>query len=158
MPEVTIAYNSPRIVPVIVGFTRFDDWCGIEVVEEYELDSASMTFEVVNPGTAVIYDAVMTLRGTYTNPAFQNANTGYGWSSTRDGTHANHRLRVDAGRGEVERSTDGGDTWADDYAEFSLPAEQVQIMTLNPGVNEIAYEDGGSPDAVVAVQFYPRYH
>lgn len=159
MPSVTIGPKSLLVVPVSLGFNILGDAFGTtQYSQEFTLDSDPELFTITNAGDAEVYDAIMTIRGTYTNPELTNTSTGYSWSSTRDGTSADHRLKVDAGRFSVEYSSDGGSVYADDVTLFTRGANQVQYMRLNPGDNEMSYADGGTPNAVIAVSFYPAYH
>lgn len=158
MPDVSVSFDNKNIVTVVIGFTRFGTWQGDEVTETVALTESPKSFDITLEGNAEVYDAVMTLSGTFTNPALSNSNTGYSWSSTRDGTAATSRLRVDAGQHTVEHSTNAGSAYTDDYAAFTRGTAQVQIMKYNPGINSLVYTDGGTPNGTISITYRPRWY
>lgn len=87
------------------------------------------SFVVNNPGNAPIYDAIITVDGTYSAPEIENTTTGHRLVSTGSGT----KIRFDAGGPKVERWN--GSSWVNDYANFAPESNQIQLMVLEPGDN-----------------------
>lgn len=154
MPDLSMDINGRNAAPVVVVFSRFSDWYGEDVIEDspFTIGSDPDTFTVVNPGNARIYNAVITLKGTYTNPVLTNTTNGYILQSSRDGSSSSHHLRFDCGKGRVDFSTDNGATFAGDYANFVRQSNQVQLMVLEPGDNDFSI--AGMSSGVVAVDAY----
>lgn len=105
--------------------------------------------------TAVVKNAVITVKGPFTNPVITNTTTGYVLESTRDGVDGTDWLRFDSGRNAVEFSSDSGATWADDQANFVRAAGQVGLMQFAPGANSLTVEGANGGD--VLVEFYETF-
>ena len=119
-------------------------------------DPSLGSFSITNSGNAPIYNAIITLAGTYTNPVIRNSTNGYQVESATDGSSAAHLLRFDAGRPAVEKSTNTGTSWANDYANFVRQAGQVHLMVLDPGVNNFLVT--GCSSGTLELTAYPAYH
>ena len=120
------------------------------------VDPSLGSFAIVNAGNAPIYNAIITLAGTYTNPVIRNTTNGYQLETARDGTSADHKVRFDAGRPGVEYSADAGVTWAGDYANFVRQTGQVHLMVLDPGTNNFTVT--GAASGTLTVTAYAAYH
>lgn len=158
MPEVSLDIDSIKAAPVALSFSRFSDWySSSQFSTDYTMNEASESISVNNTGSAKVYNAVFTLIGTFQDPLIHNTTNSYKLQSTRDGSNANHRLRFDAGKNRVEWSTDGGTTYAGDWANFVRAANQVHLMVLEPGSNSFTVTFGAVPNATLRVTFYPAF-
>lgn len=158
MPQMTISYQSGMITPLIVGFNRFGDWRSASATTGSA--AATGTVNIAVPGNADVFDAVITLYGTFTDPVLINGTvllpdgvTPYKLQTNRDGSSSIHRVRFDAGSGAVEYSSNGGSSWADDYANFVRQAKQVQLMRMKGGVNN-AFTFSGVSSGTIAWSLY----
>lgn len=156
-PSIIVTAGRNLIVPSGLSFARFTDWADDTLTEEGEAINADPdTITISNAGNAKVFDAIITIRGTFTNPSIVNTTNGYHFSSTRDGSAAAHWLKIDCGKGTVQFSTDSGVTYADDKALFSRGTDQVNFMVLEVGDN--TWEIDGCNGATIDVDFYPKYH
>ena len=146
---------------VSLDFTRTSDWFGDLETDSVTISATPATFTLHNPGNAPVRAIVFRFRSSatngFTNPSLTNDTNDYEFSSTRDGTTANHELRVDTETGEVEFSTNDGADYTNDLDNFSRGSAQVDYMILEPGDNEFEYVDGGTPDLDIDYEFYPAY-
>ena len=157
VPEFRL--DNPFVVPVAVTVDRQSDWYDdTETDQTVTMDEASEAFNVTNDGDAQVFNAVFLLKGTFINPVITNTTNGYVLESTRDGSAAGHWLRFDAGKRRVEFSSNGGTSYAGDYANFVRQAGQVHLMVLEAGVNAFTATFGGTPSGTLDVNFYPAYH
>lgn len=160
MPSWTV--TDPFQIPVSVSFLRFSDWYSdtafTDASNPYSIAASPTTFTVNNAGDARVFNAILTLKGTFTNPMITNTTNGYRLQSTRDGAASSDWLRFDAGKNRVEFSSDGGANYAGDLVNFVRKAGQVQLMVLEPGDNDFSVSDDGSPSASLLFTFYPAYH
>ncbi len=143
---------------ITLEFRRQSDWQAeeaTEVSEDYAESPHAWT--VANGGLRRILNAVIVLSGTWTGPV-TITNTTNGYAFTYDGGDAgsdpNDQVRFDSGFNRVDRSTDGGATWTNAFANYTPAVGQVQMMILEPGNNAMTVTDGGSPDANITVTFY----
>lgn len=162
MPDVTLAVEHRRHAPVIASFVRLSDWFAVDpVVIQQRVTTGTYELDVVNPGAAVVRQIVITLAsrtaGGFSAPTVTNTFTGETCGTSRVGGDG-HVWRVDTGRLAVEYSTDGGDTWAFDYANFTAGPLQVGFLRLEPGINTLRFESSGSPDYDLEITFYPAWH
>lgn len=158
IPMDTVDTDSIGTKRVSVFLTGASDWRGTESIVD---DPVSITtdpqlIEVTNPGTARIYDAVFRLSGTFDNPLIVNETNNHRMESTREGSSSDHVLRFNAGRPAVEWSTDGGDTWINDYGNFVRRKGQVQLMILEPGQNDITVN--GVSSGTLNIEALPAWH
>ena len=124
--------------------------------QEITLSANPQTFNITNDGTAPVYDPVIELRGTYTNPVIWNLTTDQRLAIVATGTSASTRVRFDAGRPAVETSVNGGATWTAAYASFQRNPGQVALMRLDPGVNQFRVH--GASGATFKLTAYAAYH
>jgi hypothetical protein len=117
----------------------------------FNIDADPKTISVVNPGDASAYDAILTLKGPFTNPSITNALNGYAISTTRDGSGSTKWLRIEPGIPRVRYSADSGATWAGDYALVTLPSLQIQLFVIEPGAQNVVVT--GANGGVLQVQF-----
>lgn len=138
MPPFKISWDQVSAIPVSISFTRMSDW--------FEADLTTLTVNIAaspevvpftSPGNTKIYDAIITLKGPYTNPNIVNSRNGMEMGSTTDGAAATDWLRFDCARQTVGKSTDSGGSWADDTANLVLPASQHRMMVLEAGLNNL---------------------
>jgi len=162
MPDITLTVEHRRHAPVIASFVRLSDWFAADpVVLAQRVTTGTYELDAVNPGTAVVRQIVITLtsrtNGGFSAPTVTNTFTGETFQTNRVGGNG-HFWRVDTGRLAVEYSTDGGNTWADDYANFPAGPLQVGFLRLEPGANTLRFESSGSPDYDLTVEYYPAWH
>lgn len=160
VPRPTVSYQSLRSAAIVLEFVRLSDWYGDTLVTvTATLDSASEVVAITNPGNAdaraITFLLEANVASGFAAPSFSHPLTGESWSSTRTAANGNHALRVDTGKYTVERTTDNGATWTDDYAEFSTGAVQVGFMRFLPGTQSITIT--GCPDAALTIEFWPVY-
>lgn len=165
MPRLSWEAGDVVSKAALCGFRCEPFWYGAALeITEHDLNEPDQftvvtdpdTFTVSNPGTARVYNAVIELAGTFTDPTITNLTNGYRLRTLRDGTLAAHRVRFDAGRPAVEYSADGGILWAGDYGNFVRQAGQVQLMVLEPGDNQ--FEIAGAAGAVLTIAATAAYH
>lgn len=139
MPPFKISWEQISAIPVSISFTRDSDWF------EETLTSVAVAIatnpQVVafdSPGNTKVYDAVVIIKGPFTNPNITNPRNGMQMGSTTDAVPGTTWLRFDAGRRTVGKSTNSGGTWADDTANIVLPAGQHQMMVLESGLNSLS--------------------
>jgi hypothetical protein len=163
MPEFSFGPKNREFVPVSIEFARLSDWFAEhETVTTVEVDESPELFTVTNGGTAIASGITITLAsdGTdgFINPRIDNLTTGEWFQVNRTGSNSNHRIRVNTATFRVERSTDGGTTWTNDYANLETGSTQAGLMTLAPGVNDFRYtQASGTPNATLVVQFHAPY-
>lgn len=142
---------------VTVTFIRLSDWYDADAITPASYALAGLTtFTVNNPGNAPIYNAIITIAGTFDTPTIHNITSGHYLISSRTGTSANDILRFDAGKPSIERSTDAGVSWAGDYENYLRVSGQVQLMVLEPGNN--SFSVGGVTSGTMGLTAYPAYH
>lgn len=153
-PSITWRAGDIFFKGVSLDFARISPtWFGSAAISS----SAAATGTVVinNTGNAPVYNAVLTLFGTFTNPVITNTTTGYVLQTNRDGTSNDHRVKFDSGANTVEFSSNAGGVWADDYANFVRAVGQIQLMKLNPGNNSFTFS--GVASGTLAWSFYPAW-
>lgn len=157
MPRVRVEQQDVRSLTVAVLLSRLSDWYGETPIagSPFGIVGDPEDLTVVNGGTARVRNAVLTLEGTFSNPVITNLTNGYRVESTRTSAEAD-LLRFDAGRPAVERSEDGGLSWSADYGAFVRASGQVQLMVLEPGVNELRVT--GVSSGTLSVDAYPAWH
>lgn len=157
MPDIDIRIGQVRAMAVALEFRWDSAWYSTTLTEEGEAINADPdTITITNPGNTKVKDAIITIRGTFTNPSVSNSTSGYSFSSTRDGSDPDHWLKIDSGRHTVEFSTDGGSTYADDIALFTRGATQVAFMHFLAGDNTLVIT--GCNGATIDVDFYGANH
>ena len=160
MPDLTVSYESVFTAPILIEFTRLSDWfSATKTTVQQTILASPTTVNVTNDGTAparaITFLLAAKAAGGFSSPSIVNALTGETWSSTRTASNGNHALRVDTGRYTVERTTDNGASWTDDYAAFSTGAVQVGFMRFLPGAQSITIT--GCPNAQLTIEFWPVY-
>lgn len=162
MPEMTFGVRDREFVGVPLEFTRLSDWMAeAETVAVLGVGAPSGVLEVVNAGTAdaraVVVELASAKAGGYQQPQVVNTTTGESVAVALNAGSASHRLRLDGGRMAVERSTDGGATWASAWGQTTLGPTQTGLLTLVPGSNYIEVSSGGSPDMTMTVRFHAPF-
>jgi hypothetical protein len=157
MPQMSWAGGDVLRKAASVGFRCDPFWYGVTALtgSPFTLNSDPDTLSITNSGNGPIFNAILTLAGTYTDPVIRNTTNGYQVSSLTDGSHANHKLRFDAGRSAVEKSTDGTN-FTNDYANYVRQRGQVHLMKLDVGVNNFSVT--GCPSGTLAIDAYPAWH
>lgn len=163
MPEMTLGVGMTRHVPVSLQFDRYSDWFATSLTTHTEAVAVSpKTFTVNNPGNAPVTLMTIRLRSSsaagFTNPLLENLTNGYSWSSTRDAASVNDELKVDTDAMTVQRSTDDGVSYTNDFALFSRGLTQIGYFRLEPGDNSVRYTDGGTPNLDIVFTYYASYH
>lgn len=148
MPPFKISWDQISAIPVSISFTRNSDWFeeSLTVLADTAIAADPQVVAFNSPGNTDVYDAVVILKGPFTNPNITNPRNGMQMGSTTDAAVATTWLRFDAGRMTVGKSTDSGATWADDTANRVLPSTQHRMMVLKSGLNNlsVAGANGGS--------------
>lgn len=153
MPSVQVSYRSPILQPAILGLVADPDFFDENATESEA--AATGTVTITNPGNQRVYNAVLTLRGTATNPVITNTTNGYVLSTTRDIASDLQRIRFDAGRDEVKYASDGS-SFADDYSQFQRQSGQIQLFVLEPGDNLLTFS--GISSATLSWRFFGAHH
>ena len=158
MPQLSWAGGDVTSKRASIGFRCDPFWYDDTALSgsPFTLNSDPDTFEITNPGNAPIFNALLTLAGTYTNPVIRNTTNGYQVESTTDGSSAAHLLQFNAGTGAIRKSTDTGAAWTNDYANYVRQTGQVQLMRLEPGVN--AFTVTGCSSGTLAIVGYGAFH
>lgn len=162
-PSYMVEAETLFKLAVAVRLRRYSDWYSTTATTGSQVVNATPTsWTITNAGNTRVTAAVFRLRSSgatgFTNPRLENVTTGEQIDSSRDAASANDELKIDCGRMQVLRSTDDGATYSDDYANVTLPATQVDLLTLEPGDNTIRYTDGGTPSLTIEWSFYPQWH
>lgn len=156
MPTTDWTLGDHSTLAVQLQWAIISDWHSETAYNQtFTIDASPKTVSVVNPGNARVYDAVLILKGTYTNPSILNDLNDYQISTTRDGSNAAHWLEIRAGRPSVRFSTDSGVTYTGDFALVTLPTNQIQLMVLEPGAQDIIVTGGNG--STLTVQFDPPW-
>lgn len=163
MPDITLTVEHRRHAPVILSFLRLSDWYAAEpVVIQQRVTSPTLNLAITNPGEATARQITVTLRSRtvagFSQPTITNELTGETCGTSRVAGGATHVWRLDAGRLAVEYSTDGGTTWASDYANLITGPLQVGFLRVEPGTNPLTITSQGSPDYDLEIRFYPAWH
>lgn len=161
MPQLSFNVEMYRFQPVIMVFERSSDFYGVEHDQSFDVANPS-TIEVTNGGNARAYDAIIILKGPYTNPSVTNnsalmegTSTAYKVESTTDGAAGTDWLKFDSRRNEIMKSTNSGGTWVDDSANYVRQDGQLRQMVIEPGVNSIVVA-GVTGD--VEIEFTEAWH
>jgi hypothetical protein len=153
MPNLQLRVENVGHVPAFVTFECSSDFYSEELEEQSFAITGTETVSVLNPGTAPVYNAVLTLKGTFSNPKIENLTNDYVVESERDGSSTDHWLQIRAPR-RVHFSSNGGVTWTGDYA--NLVRNPVQLMVLEPGLNSLRVT--GMSNGALDIEFYPAWH
>jgi hypothetical protein len=138
----------PATIPWVI---ESDFYSATPFDTSFTIDADPKTISVVNPGDADVYDAILTLKGPFTNPSITNSLNGYAISTTRDGSGSTKWLRIEPAIPRVRYSADSGVTWTGDYALVTLPSLQIQLMKFQPGAQNVVVV--GANGGVLQVQF-----
>lgn len=162
-PVPIIGAETVNHMPVECEFARFSDWYG-ETLQTGStvISSTPHAFEITNPGNARVRNAIFRLRSSgatgFTNPSLVSSTAGLQLVSSRDAQSVDSELRIDCGQMRVEYSNDNGSTYVDDYDKVTIPATQVVLMDIEPGLNSFTYsQDSGTPNATLEWSFYAAY-
>lgn len=153
IPPFKVTWENVGILPVAISFTRTSDWFEPDLTSaHYDIAADPANIVLTNPGNATVYDAVFYLKGPFTNPSVTNSENGQSFASTTDAVVGTTWLRFDAARHTVGKSLDSGGTWADDSANASFGTNQLAIMDVKAGPNNLVVTglNGGDLD----VEFY----
>lgn len=139
-----------------------------EDIEEYlfaeeTITTSPHTFDVENKGDATCFRCIFRLESLdpdgFTNPRLENITAnlpheidGVEWSSTRDGSNSSHILQVNTWIPQVNLSTDGGSSWANDYPLFTHARHFW--FALAPGVNTLRFSSGGTVNCKLRMLWY----
>lgn len=104
-------------------------------------------FTLTNPGTAPIYDVVITLTATVANPVITNTTTGHVIEMARTDTAV---YVFDAGAPSITRNG------ANDFSSYQRVTGQVQLMRLDPGAN--VFTITGVTAGTIDIEALPAYH
>lgn len=166
MPQITWTLDPSvgKMLPVIASLRRDSDWASpAAVTYSFNITTNPQNIQLTLPGNAKSYTAIVTLKGTYTNPSIVNTSllvpglsTGYKIESSQDGSSANHWLKYDAGEHNIEFSSDGGSVWGTAYGFNVRQIGQVQLFALKPGVNNITVN--GFTSGTLEIVSYSFWH
>lgn len=156
MPSTAWTVGTGGVLAIALSWLVISDFVNSTGYDTtFTVNADPKTVTVTNPGNAKVYDAILILKGTFTNPSITNSTNGYSLSTTRDGSAGTHWLEIRAGRPSVRFSTDSGVTYAGDFALVTLPTSQIQLMVLEPGNNSIVVTGGNG--STLTVQFSPPW-
>lgn len=161
MPQMQWRAGMIWEISLVIDFVRESDWYSTTLTTSSATLGSDPT--IANAGNAPVYNAILTIGGTYTDPVLTNTsllipNTAlnYKLATLRDGTNANHQVKFDAGANTVQYTATGGAPYADDYSNYVRQAGQVHLMVLQPGDNVFS-RSGVSASSTLYWQFYPAY-
>jgi len=164
IPSITIGVDNRVHAFMTFDFVRLSNWHGPTAYdEEFTVNESPETFNVVVPGNAPVYDAVIRFRANGTNAitwplVFTNTTNSYAFTLDRnDFTTADEEERVDCGAEVVEYSSNNGSSYAADASALTLPAGQTRIMRFEPGTNAISVTTAGTPNYDIDIDFVPQY-
>jgi hypothetical protein len=164
IPSITVGVGMTLHTFMSFDFIRLSNWYGPTAYdEEFPVDASPETFNVVVPGNAPVYDAVIRIRSNAVNGVtwplvFTNTTNGYVFTLDRaDFTTADEEERVTCASDLVEYSSNNGGAYADDPSALTLPAGQTRIMRFEPGTNAISVTTAGTPDYDIDIDFTPQY-
>jgi len=160
IPRPVVTYQSRVSGAFICEFRRLSDWYAeTETIETFALTGSPQTIAITNAGNtdarAVTFLLEADAASGFAAPSIAHPLTGESWSSSRTANNGNHALRVNTGTYRVERTTDNGANWSDDYAAFSTGAVQVGFMRLLPGAQSLTVT--GCPDSTLTISFYAPF-
>lgn len=160
MPDFSFGVDNREFVPVSIEFARLSDWyAATETVVSEHVTQSPTVVQVTNGGTtrATALAIVIAARAGngFVDPKIESAQTSEWVQVTRTAGGSTHAIRIDTARFAVEHSTDGGSTWTTDYGNLVTGPTQAGLITLAPGINDIAIS--GVTNADVEVRFYAPY-
>lgn len=160
-PQLSFTVENVSTYPIILQFERFSDWYDEEPIGEYgngifTLASDPETVFVTNPGNVDVFNAVITVKGTFSGLRITNDDTGYVLETSTIGAASSDWIRFDAGRNVVEFSDDSGATWSDDQENFVRAPGQIALMVMQADANSLTFE--GASGADVVIDMYGAHH
>lgn len=161
--DILVSYRRSITAPAVLDIERYSDWFDNALQQHVEVLTATpTTFTVTNPGSMPAELMVIRFRSNgatgYTNPILENLTNGFEFRSLRDAIDANSELKLDTEEPSVRHSTDDGGTYADDFANYTLPSLQMPLsFRLDPGPNSIRYTNTGTPALNIEFLYYPVY-
>ena len=156
------SFNPVEVVAANIG-EPIEPYVVFEHVGGAAITTTPKTFTLNNNGDTesrwVIFRLESKSATGFTNPKIENLTTGEEWSSTRDGVSASDVLSVNAapGLGRARYSINNGAVFVDDTNLLSLGVTQAVLMELAPGVNDMRYTDGATPNLDLKVFWYHAY-
>jgi hypothetical protein len=156
VPKVAVERWSTHYATVTFSALRLSDWRGEDEIAPDPFPILGVTeITIDNPGTARIYDAVLTLENAdVSEPSIENEANLYAAGSSRVGT--GEWLRWDAGTPAVLRSLDAGATWVADWQFWARPRGQAHIMIIEPGPQVLRVS--GVASGTLRVTAWPAWH
>jgi hypothetical protein len=157
MPTEKLQTGDVNLIRLDLDFARASDWYDTSGYNtDFTIDATPKSLTVVNAGNERIYNAVLTLKGTYSAAwTILNTTNGYQIAGTHSGAAASNWLKIDAGQHSVKFSSDSGATYTGIYSTVTLPTTQIALMVLEPGNN--AFTVTGANGATLHVDFDAAY-
>ena len=157
MPTVSWAAGDIFLKSCQLEYQRPSDWYGTTGYNtDFTIDADPKSITIVNAGNERIYNAILTLKGTYSSSwTILNTTNGYQVQCTQAGAAASDWLKIDAGQHSVKFSGDSGATYVGKYSTVTLPTTQIALVVLEPGNN--AFTVTGANGSTLHVDFYAAY-
>ena len=161
-PSILVGIKAPHYPEVICDFTRMSDWFAEVATTGSQSIAASTTdFNITNAGNVAAKNIVFRLRSNsaagWVDPTLINLTNSMQVASTRDATSMSSELKIDTEEGSVKYSTDDGASYTADYSLAIIPAIQVGLLQLQPGVNSMRVTTVGTPNSTLEWSFYAQF-
>ncbi len=163
MPEMLIGYQRSITALASLEMRRYTDWLATTPTTFTQTVTATpTTFTVDNPGGLPVDEIEIRFRANasnyFTNPILENLTTGYAFASLRDGSNANHELKLNTSDPSVKWSTNDGGSYVDDIANLVIPTDHIPLAFLMAvGVNSLRYTNTGTPGVTIEGSFYAKW-
>lgn len=165
MPNYKVSRGNETKVPLIFSFVRETDWqdTAAQSLVIAITGANPKSFTITNPGNLAVETAVWRWRSNsatgWNAGAFVYSTTnGFSYVTTRAAIGANDEIRFNGKTFAVEYSANDGATYVNDFANLYLPVTQWALMRLEPGVNNMLFQQAaGTPDLSLEVSYYPAY-
>ncbi len=157
MPRINWSAGEQLKKRAVVGFRHDPFWYDDVALyaSPITIDSDPKVITVTNTGNARIYNAVLTVAGTFSALTITNTTNGYRLKTNRTGASAADLVRFDAAKPAVDYSDDTGSTWTGDYAKFLRRSGQVHLNVIEPGVNSLTV---AGLSGTLTIDAFPAFH
>lgn len=158
--RVTQMRSVSGILPYALHFTRYSDWFSTTLTTVTQtVTSTPLAWAVNNPGNLPVKLLTLRLRANgaagIVNPIITNQTNNYAFGTARDSASANSEIRLRTEQGIVDYSNDDGASYADDFANYTLPTNHPILgFQIEPGANSVRFDGGGTPSLDVTITFY----
>lgn len=175
MPALTWRAGDILSKGVALDLLRLSPWLGTTAITSTRtVTTATDTYTVSNSGNLPATIIEVRFRSNsaagFTNPKIENLTSVqtpfgsvlYTFESARDAVSSNGEVRLYTGSPveapSVKYSNDNGSTYADDFAQITLPTvHRVLAFALAPGNNSLKATIGGTPNVDVELTAWAAY-